>query len=106
MLEAITSNGREKILPEDKELKGITKGKCIIEDRYTLAEAFNVANETGLTPRQLLKQRNELIEACKIALEKLDTIAAHIGCSTQGTDCDTLVSRQTLEQAIAKAETK
>ena len=24
-------------------------------------EAFNVANETGLTPRQLLEQRNELL---------------------------------------------
>ena len=28
-----------------------------------IAEAFNVANETGLTPRQLLEQRNELLEA-------------------------------------------
>lgn len=30
-----------------------------------IAESFNVANETGLTPRELLNQRNELLEACK-----------------------------------------
>lgn len=28
-----------------------------------IAEAFNVANECGLTPAQLLEQRNELLEA-------------------------------------------
>lgn len=30
-----------------------------------LVEAGNVANETGLSPRQLLEQRNELLKACK-----------------------------------------
>lgn len=32
-----------------------------------IAEAGTVANETGLTPRQLLEQRNELLEELKTA---------------------------------------
>ena len=30
-----------------------------------IAEAFNVTNESGLTPRQLLEQRNELLDLMK-----------------------------------------
>lgn len=30
-----------------------------------ITEAFNVTNECGLTPRQLLEQRNELLDALK-----------------------------------------
>lgn len=34
-----------------------------------IAEAGNVANESGFTPRQLLEQRNFLLEACESLLE-------------------------------------
>lgn len=37
-----------------------------------IAEAFNVVNETGLTPRQLAEQNKELLEACKKAISLLD----------------------------------
>jgi hypothetical protein len=36
-----------------------------------IAEAFTVAHETGLTPRQLAEQRAELLTACKSAEEWL-----------------------------------
>lgn len=39
------------------------------ENLYLIAEAFNVANETGLTPRQLLEQRNKLLDAFKVICE-------------------------------------
>lgn len=34
-----------------------------------IAEAFNVATETGLTPRQLAEQRAELLEALQAMIE-------------------------------------
>jgi 5'-3' exonuclease len=34
-------------------------------DAELISEAFNVATETGLTPRQLAEQRAELLEALK-----------------------------------------
>ena len=37
-----------------------------------IAEAGTVANETGLTPRELLNQRNELLEVLKYAKKRLD----------------------------------
>lgn len=36
-----------------------------LEDAVLIVEAATVHNETGLTPRQLLEQRNELLEALK-----------------------------------------
>ena len=41
-----------------------TSGECEANANL-IAEAGNVANETGLTPRELLEQRNELLEALK-----------------------------------------
>ena len=40
-----------------------------------LTEAGNVANETGLTPRQILKQRDDLREACQNMRGILATIS-------------------------------
>lgn len=40
-----------------------------------IAEAGTVANETGLTPRELQKQRDELLEACKWAMDQFKTLA-------------------------------
>lgn len=37
-----------------------------------IAEAFNVTNECGLTPKQLLEQRNELLEAIKYYMDGSD----------------------------------
>jgi len=36
-----------------------------------IAEAGNVANETGLSPRQLLEQRNELLNLAKFTFKGL-----------------------------------
>jgi len=77
----------------------ITKGKWVIVDDYSkpsfellflgegtqqtanvyglnakanadlICEAGNVANETGLTPRELLNQRNELLEVLNMVIE-------------------------------------
>jgi hypothetical protein len=42
-----------------------------------IAEAFNVATETGLTPRQMVEQRNELLEACERAMAYADSWGEH-----------------------------
>lgn len=56
-----------------------------------IAEAFNVATETGRTPRQLAEERAELLAACKAALDYL------------GTDnCGSITPR--MQAAIARAE--
>ena len=58
-----------------------------------IAEAFNVTNDTGFTPRQLAEQRAELLEACKLINAQLPS--------------DTLKSNpaiQAVRAAIAKAE--
>lgn len=39
-----------------------------------VSEVFNVANETGKTPRMLLEDRNELLAALKGLTEKIDTV--------------------------------
>ncbi|MBL4839361.1 MULTISPECIES: hypothetical protein [Thalassospira] len=48
------------------------------ENLYLIAEAFNVANETGLTPSQLRAQRDELLDAFKAigAADEADLIGA------------------------------
>ncbi|MDG4721855.1 hypothetical protein [Thalassospira aquimaris] len=61
------------------------------ENADLIAEAFNVANETGKTPRQLLEQRNDLLAACK-AIMNAETQKQH-----------ELAVRE-VEKAIAKAE--
>ena len=57
--------------PMPKE-KGIYEGRNVLITRTyrdgnaeLIAESFNVANESGFTPRQLLEQRNELLDALK-----------------------------------------
>ena len=40
-----------------------------------IAESFNVANETGLTPRELLNQRNDLLEALQFCLNNVNSIS-------------------------------
>lgn len=46
-----------------------------IEERFAnaklIADAGNTAIECGLLPSELLKHRNELLEACKIGLEAI-----------------------------------
>jgi len=63
-----------------------------------IAEAGTVAHETGLTPRQLAEQRDELVKALQWALAELDkrTSYAHPG---QFLACDTRA-----RAALAKAE--
>lgn len=43
-----------------------------------IADAFNVATETGLTPRQLLSQRDALREALQRARDDLNHLAFNI----------------------------
>lgn len=47
-------------MPEEGEEVGLANANLI-------AESFNVAHETGLTPRQLADQRAELLEAAQFA---------------------------------------
>ena len=53
-------------------------GKLSKEERQAnrdlIAEAGTVANETGLTPRQLLEQRDELLKVVKSAFSMCDKI--------------------------------
>lgn len=48
---------------------GLRYGVLTEADANLIAEAGTVANETGLTPRELLKQRDELLEALEGMLE-------------------------------------
>ena len=51
-------------------------GKAIPEmeaNAELICEAFNVANETGKTPRQLTDENKELLEACIKAFDILNT---------------------------------
>lgn len=44
-----------------------------------IAEAGTVANETGLTPRQLATQREDLLEACKKLLYNAELMDLTVG---------------------------
>ncbi len=63
-------------------------------------EAFNVATETGLTPRQIAEQRMELLEACKTLA--VDCRMALNGDWDKG-DEGFEASLEMLESVIAKA---
>jgi len=54
------------------EIPGSPANESVMADAELIAEAFNVATETGLTPRQLAEQRAELLAACKKASEWLE----------------------------------
>ena len=43
-----------------------------IPDAELIADAFNTANKTGLTPSELLEQRNEMKDALEAALRILE----------------------------------
>jgi len=69
----------------------------------TMVAKVNDSNRDMEANARLIAAAPELLEACKGALDKFDVIAAKMGCSTQGTDCDTLTVRQLLETTIARA---
>lgn len=48
-----------------------------------ICEAFNVANETGFTPRQLADQNKELTEALELSLKHhKNCLSTHLGSDT------------------------
>lgn len=65
-----------KEFPLNNDLVGISGGRNVCKmlnwdeeseaNARLIAEAGNVTNETGLTPRELLNQRNELLEALNL----------------------------------------
>ncbi|WP_417790671.1 hypothetical protein [Terasakiella pusilla] len=59
--------GGEEECCGNPEIEGGIEPFCDASDHDgpLIAETFNVANETGMTPRQLLEQRNELLYALK-----------------------------------------
>ena len=67
-----------------------------------IAEAFNTTNESGLTPSQLYKQNQELLEALKKSKDKISELF------TKGVDFAKINSElfTILEQAINNAKTK
>ena len=70
-------------------------------------EAFNVHAETGLSPRQLVDQRAELLEACKSAMQELYDLSHSSGNpdDPNNMQSDAVVYRE-LKTAIANAERK
>ncbi len=57
-------------------------GQMVIEpqnqaDAELIAEVFTVTNESGLSPKELLEQRNELLEALTNALRELKAASAN-----------------------------
>ena len=68
-----------------------------------IAETFNVAYETGLTPKQLLEQRDELIKLHRINVDTMAVTKHRL--SEKGSPSSELeVAIRETEQAIAKAE--
>jgi len=67
-----------------------------------IADAFNTTNESGLTPSQLYKQNQELLEALKKSKDKISELF------TKGVDFAKINSElfTILEQAINNAKTK
>lgn len=49
-----------------------------------IAEAFTVADETGLTPRQLVEQRDALLAALKTGADNIEHMAAWIAEQNAG----------------------
>ena len=58
---------------------GALSDNCARSRTILVADAFDVFNETGLTPRQLAEQRNELLEALKRIIEMDDDAASAKG---------------------------
>ena len=67
-----------------------------------ITDAFNTANDSGLTPSQLHKQNQELLEALKKSKDKISELF------TKGVDFAKINSElfTILEQAINNAKTK
>ena len=87
---------------------GNGEGYLLALDEWTanadlIAEAFNSANETGLTPRQLVEHRDELIRLHRINVSTM-VVTKH-RLSEKGLPSAELdVAIRETEQAIAKAE--
>lgn len=75
------------------------------EDATFIAEAFNVAHETGRTPRQLADERGKLLAALKAEVADLldrNRGSTHwVGCEAEHPKCAALMRMQA---AIADAE--
>jgi len=63
-----SSNGRHPVCGIEIPYDGIDNNKAIETAKANaslIAEAFNITNECGFTPAELLAQRNELLDALK-----------------------------------------
>jgi hypothetical protein len=77
----IRSNCRVKIIAECENYDRNKQTMSILEceaNAELIQEAFNTVNECGLTPSELLKQRNELIEALTQLLAEADDLYTHV----------------------------
>ena len=74
-----------------------SKDGCLAANGYLIAEAGTVYHETGLSPRQLLAQRDELLDAAEIALGHMTG-----GMDGNWADCD---PRDKLRAAISASKT-
>ena len=81
--------------------EGIANKEAIANAKLT-TDAFNTTNESGLTPSQLYKQNQELLEALKKSKDKISELF------TKGVDFAKINSElfTILEQAINNAKTK
>lgn len=71
-------------------------------DGPVIAETFNIHNKTGLTPKQLLEQRDELMEAFKVIGDANE--ADLIGASDPAIRGLLYAAIRVARAAIAKAE--
>jgi len=81
--------------------EGISDKEAIANTKLTL-DAFNTTNESGLTPSQLYKQNQELLDALEKSKDKISELF------TKGVDSAKINSElfTILEQAINNAKTK
>lgn len=68
------------------------------ENTKLICEAFNVANEIGLTPRELLSQRDELVEVLNMMID--------VCRGTYGKEFEEWIEYKTSETLLTKITTK
>ena len=87
---------------DDVLKRDFTNNSEVIANAELIADAFNTKNESGLTPSELYKQNQELLDALEKSKDKISELF------TKGVDSAKINSElfTILEQAINNAKTK
>jgi len=73
-IEVTLENGQEHTMFTDQFCYATKYDGDAQANAELIAEAFNVTNESGYTPAELLAQRNELLDALQLAKSKIDLL--------------------------------